>query len=173
MEQARHAECQQRELATKEENQKLDTLIQGLVYGVEDAIQEYVSIMLGNSAYPESFSVEHDFTFDSSLSELVSRSLCLPPRLFRPSRSTSTPKQGRDYYHFPDTEGPEGSVLECGHAVALRSLQRFSNPTMRDESRQSPSRSPARPSMPLLVCSSVRPWLGSLRTALRLRVLTF
>jgi restriction system protein len=82
MEQARYgAECQQRELATKEENQKLDTLIQGLVYGVEDAIQEYVSIMLGNSAYPESFSVEHDFTFDSSLSELALTVLVPAPQI--------------------------------------------------------------------------------------------
>lgn len=65
------AECKQRELEAQEENRKLDTLIQGLAYGVEDAIQEYVSIVLGNSAYPESFPVEHDFTFDSSLKELV------------------------------------------------------------------------------------------------------
>lgn len=65
------AECQQREIATQDENRKLDTLIQGLAYGVEDAIQEYVSIVLGNSAYPESFPVEHDFTFDSALRELT------------------------------------------------------------------------------------------------------
>lgn len=66
-----NAECQQREIAVQEENRQLDTLIQGLTYGVEEAIQEYVSIVLGNSAYPESFPVEHDFTFDSSLKELV------------------------------------------------------------------------------------------------------
>lgn len=63
-------ECQQRVLAAQEENLKLDTLIQGLAYGVEEAIQEYVSIVLGNSSYPESFPVEHDFTFDSALKEL-------------------------------------------------------------------------------------------------------
>lgn len=65
------AECRQRELATQEENKKLDTLIQGLGYGVEEAIQEYVSIVLGNSVYPEAFPVEHDFTFNSSLRELT------------------------------------------------------------------------------------------------------
>lgn len=64
-------ECEQRERTVQEENRKLDTLIQGLAYGVEEAIQEYVSIVLGNSAYPESFSVDHDFTFDSSLKELA------------------------------------------------------------------------------------------------------
>lgn len=65
------AQCRQRELAVQEENRDLDTLIQGVAYGVEEAIQEYVSIVLRNSAYPESFPVEHDFTFDSSLKELV------------------------------------------------------------------------------------------------------
>lgn len=75
------AECQQRELTTQEENGKLDTLIQGLAYGVEDAIQEYVSVVLGNSAYPESFPVEHDFTFDSSLRELTLTVLVPAPQV--------------------------------------------------------------------------------------------
>lgn len=69
---ARHdTECRQRALKVEEENRELDTLIQGLAYGVEEAIQEYVSIVLRNSAYPDSFPVEHEFTFDSSLKELI------------------------------------------------------------------------------------------------------
>jgi restriction system protein len=70
--QAQYAtECRQREQAVQQENERLDKLIAGLGYGIEEAVQEYVSIVLGNSVYPESFPVEHDFTFDSALKELV------------------------------------------------------------------------------------------------------
>lgn len=65
------AECRQREQDAVAANQKLDELIQGLGYGVEDAIQEYVSIVLGNSLYPEAFPVMHEFEFNSSLRELT------------------------------------------------------------------------------------------------------
>jgi len=73
------SECQQRELQVQEENQSLDKLISGLAYGVEEAVQEYVSIVLGNSVYPESFLVTHDFTFDSSHKELTLTALVPTP----------------------------------------------------------------------------------------------
>lgn len=63
-------ECQQREAQAAESNRRLDEVISGIEYNVEEAIQQYVSIVLGNSVYPESFSTEHDFEFDASLKEL-------------------------------------------------------------------------------------------------------
>lgn len=72
--QATHeAECAQRETEVAESNQQLDQLIANLGYEVEDAIQEYVSIVLGNSIYPGAFPVEHDFEFDSANRELTLR----------------------------------------------------------------------------------------------------
>ena len=68
---AYEVECQQREDETAEANRALDELIANLGYGVEDAVQEYVSIVLGNSVYPDSFPVVHEFRFDSQHGELT------------------------------------------------------------------------------------------------------
>lgn len=77
---AYEAACREREDAVEAENRRLDTLIQGLAYSVEEAIQEYVSIVLGNSTYPDSFPVDHDFTFNSSLKELALTTMVPPPQ---------------------------------------------------------------------------------------------
>jgi restriction system protein len=60
-------------------NQALDELIRGVQAGADSAIQEYVGIVLGNSVYPESLCVAHDFEFDSELRELVLTALVSPP----------------------------------------------------------------------------------------------
>lgn len=64
-------ECAQREAETAAANAELDALIDGLHSGRDQAVQEYVSIVLSNSIYPESFPVDHDFEFDASTRELV------------------------------------------------------------------------------------------------------
>ena len=64
-------ECGQREAAARDANAALDSLIANLGYDVEEAVQEYVSIVLGNSVYPDCFPVEHEFEFNSSLRELT------------------------------------------------------------------------------------------------------
>ena len=63
--------CRQRERDVAESNQRLDVLIQGLAYGVDEAVQEYVSIVLSHSVYPEAFPVAHDFEYSSALKELT------------------------------------------------------------------------------------------------------
>lgn len=65
------AACRQRELDVAESNRRLDALIQGLAYGVDEAVQEYVSIVLSNSVYPDAFPVAHDFEFNAGLKELT------------------------------------------------------------------------------------------------------
>ncbi len=65
------AECGQREVDVQSANSELDSLIANLAYDVEEAIQEYVSIVLGNSVYPDSFPVDHEFEFNSGLKELT------------------------------------------------------------------------------------------------------
>ena len=71
-------ECRQREVDAAESNLELDQFIANLGYGVEEAVQEYISIVLGNSVYPESFVVEHDFVFDSASGELTMK--CFVPK---------------------------------------------------------------------------------------------
>lgn len=80
VEQARYAkECEEREAAVAERNKAIDTLIADLGYGAVHAVQEYVSIVLANSAYPADFPVEHDFEFDPATAELRLRVLVPSP----------------------------------------------------------------------------------------------
>jgi restriction system protein len=63
-------ECAELESEAADNNMKLDELITNLGYGTTDAIQEYVSIVLSNSVYPDQFQVVHEFEFDPSTAEL-------------------------------------------------------------------------------------------------------
>jgi len=73
-------ECAARESEAAERNRRLDELITNLGYGTADAIQEYVSIVLSNSVYPDHFQVAHQFEFDSATAELRLRVLVPGPR---------------------------------------------------------------------------------------------
>lgn len=64
-------ECQEREAQAEAHNQELAKLINALAFDVEDAIEEYVGIVLSNSAYPESFPITHSHKFDLSSRELT------------------------------------------------------------------------------------------------------
>ena len=73
------AECAARDAEVTEHNTAVDTLITNLGYGTVDAVQEYVSIVLSNSVYPDHFDVDHDFTFDPATAELRLRTLVPGP----------------------------------------------------------------------------------------------
>lgn len=64
-------ECEQREADAAASNAALDSLINGLAFDVESAIQDYVGIVLSNSVYPDAFPVEHDFEFSITSRELT------------------------------------------------------------------------------------------------------
>jgi len=117
------AECSARENEAAEHNARIATLITNLGYGSVDAVQEYVSIVLSNSVYPEHFQVDHDFTFDPSTAELKMRVLVPPPsklpsiKAYKYTRSTDeitttvlSQKPCKDRY------------ASAVHQVALRSL---------------------------------------------------
>jgi len=79
-ERARYAkECEDREADATARNRDLDELIANLGYGTADAVQEYVSIVLSNSVYPEHFQVTHEFEFEQSAAELRLRILMPGP----------------------------------------------------------------------------------------------
>jgi restriction system protein len=116
-------ECAARASEMAERNRKLDELIANLGYGTADAIQEYVSIVLSNSVYPDHFQVAHDFEFDASTAELRLRVLVPGPgeiptiKSFKYSKASDeitsaslSQKECRDRY--------AGAV----HQVALRSF---------------------------------------------------
>lgn len=65
-----YKDCATRQQEVAERNQRLDELIANLGYGTTEAVQEYVSIVLSNSVYPEHFQVLHGFEFDPASAEL-------------------------------------------------------------------------------------------------------
>lgn len=67
------AACAKREQEAAASNAELDALLRGLESGAAPAVAEYVSIVLSNSAYPESLPVDYDFEFDAGLKELTLR----------------------------------------------------------------------------------------------------
>jgi len=77
---ARYAEeCAAREADATDRNKRLDELIANLGYGTAAAVQEYISIVLSNSVYPEHFAVTHEFEFEPSSAELRLRALVPGP----------------------------------------------------------------------------------------------
>ncbi|HYO19807.1 MAG TPA: hypothetical protein VES02_14210 [Dermatophilaceae bacterium] len=64
-------ECAQREADAEASNQQLTEFINGLAFDVESAIQDYVGVVLSNSAYPDSFPVSYDHHFDLATRELT------------------------------------------------------------------------------------------------------
>ena len=72
-------ECSEREAEVARHNEAIDALVTNLGYGIAEAIQEYVSIVLSNSVYPEHFDVQHSFEFDPSTAELKLKTLVPGP----------------------------------------------------------------------------------------------
>jgi restriction system protein len=78
------AECRQREADAEARNLALTRLINDLAFDVEAAIQEYVTIVLSSSVYPDAFPVDHDHDFDLTTRELR-LSVTVPPPSAVPS----------------------------------------------------------------------------------------
>lgn len=74
-------ERSEREREVAEQNETLDQLIAGLGYGTVDAVQEYISIVLANSVYPEWLTVTHSADFDPSDAELKMRVIVPGPEI--------------------------------------------------------------------------------------------
>jgi restriction system protein len=114
-------QCAEHEAEIAESNRRLEDLINGLAYGTTEAVQEYISIVLSNSVYPDHFPVVHESTFEASTAELSLRTVVPEPSSLPEIKSykyskgtdeiTSTPmsqKEMRDRY------------ASAVHQVALR-----------------------------------------------------
>lgn len=123
-EKSRYAsECCAREAEIAEHNGSIDSLIANLGYGEVEAVQEYVSIVMSNSVYPECFPVAHEFSFEPSTAELRMRALVPPPGAI-PTIKAYKYKKSSD--EITSTElsqkAQKDRYASAIHQVALRSL---------------------------------------------------
>ncbi|WP_156752165.1 hypothetical protein [Mycobacterium sp. ACS1612] len=65
------AECAERERKAAEANAKLEVFKDALAAGDAAAVDEYMGIVLSNSAYPKAFEVGYEWEFDAELKELT------------------------------------------------------------------------------------------------------
>lgn len=123
-ERSRYAdECAARDAAASEQNQQLDQLIANLGYGTADAIQEYVSIVLANSVYPDHFPVTHEFEFDPSTAELQLRVQVPGPEAVPTIKSYKYTKSTDEITSSPLAQKAcKDRYNSAVHQVALRSL---------------------------------------------------
>jgi restriction system protein len=124
VEHARYAaECSAREAAAAEHNTALDTLSANLGYGAVDAVEEYISLVFSNSAYPDAFPVEHDFDFDAATAELRLRVLVPGPDKVP---ATSAYKYAKSSDEITATSLSQKACKDryagAVHQVALRSI---------------------------------------------------
>ena len=88
-----------------------------------EAVQEYVSIVLSHSVYPEQFPVDHEFTFDPSTAELRLRAFVPGPDYVPAVKAYKYTKASDE---ITTTSLPQKELKEryarAVHNVALRSL---------------------------------------------------
>ena len=95
--------------------QALETLRANLGYGAADAIEEYVSLVFANSAYPADFPVEHDFEFDPATAELRLKVLVPGPDKVPSTNAYKYAKSADEITcDVPVAEGVQGPVRGCG-----------------------------------------------------------
>jgi restriction system protein len=116
-------ECSAREAEAAEHNRDLDELIRNLGYGTVEAVQEYVSIVLSNSVYPQHFPVSHEFAFDPLTAELRMKVLVPGPSAIPDIKAYKYAKSG-DEIVSTSLSQKECRERYAGaiHQVALRSF---------------------------------------------------
>lgn len=67
------AECAERDQEAVNQNCAVNELIANLGYGMPDAIEEYIGIVLSNAIYPDHFPIEHEFSYVPDSAELTLR----------------------------------------------------------------------------------------------------
>lgn len=123
-ERARYAaECVAREVEAAERHKELDDLVTNLGYGTVEAVQEYVSIVLSHSVYPEHFPVAHEFSFDPITAELQLCALLPGPDKVSEVKAYKYTKASDSITSsmLPRKEVKE-RYARAVHAVALRSI---------------------------------------------------
>lgn len=114
-------EARQREV--DEHNAEIDALAAGLAYGVSEAVQEYLDIVLANSVYPEDFPVRHEATFDAEGGEARVRAVVPDPSELPTAKSYRWVKATDEIAAAPLTKRDQTERYANALAqVALRTL---------------------------------------------------
>lgn len=104
-------------------NRSIDQFIANLSYGDASAVQEYISLVVENSSYPDHFEVAHDFSFDPETAELWMSVAVPAPNDFPAVKAYKYIKTSDEIREVPlsqtELKKRYGSVL---HQFAIRSL---------------------------------------------------
>lgn len=116
-------ECAAREAAVTQKNAELDEFISALGYGVVDAVQEYVAIVLAKSVYPELFPVSHSAEFDPITAELTMRTVIPGPDMVPNIKAYRYTKASDEVTAVQlSQKATKDRYAGIVHAVTLRSL---------------------------------------------------
>ncbi|WP_258060283.1 MULTISPECIES: hypothetical protein [unclassified Arthrobacter] len=116
-------ECEAREKDVAEHNASIDQFTTDLSYGVVDAVQEYIGIVLANSVYPEGFVVEHESSFDPDTAELSLRVLIPGPDTIPTVKAYRYVKASDEISHVAlSQKDAKNRYLGIIHQVTLRTL---------------------------------------------------
>ena len=116
-------ECARLDSSAADRCREIDQLIANLGYGVPEAIEEYLSIVVSNSVYPESFDVSHDFEFSAEVAEL-SIQVTVPDPSILPTIKAYKYTKSTDLISSTDLSQKARKDLYAStiHQVALRTL---------------------------------------------------
>lgn len=129
------AECEAREAEVAAQNADLDSLIADLGYGATEAVEEYISIVLSNSVYPDRCPVRHEYTFDPGTAELALRCLVPGPTEVPAVKAYKYTKSSDDITEAAlSQKAAKDRYAGAVHQVALRSWP-LAGPPSRDENR--------------------------------------
>lgn len=114
-------------------NKRLDSFITNLSYGDAEALQEYISMVVESSIYPDHFEVEHDFSFDPSTAELKMSVSIPPPSAFPSIKSYKYVKTSDEIRETPLSVTERKSRYSSAiYQVSIRSLHEVFEADRRD-----------------------------------------
>ena len=143
------AECSKRETDSEKHNEGVDALIVNLGYGTVEAVQDYVSIVLSNSVYPDCLPIDHDFDFDPAAAELRLRVLVPSPCSLPDTRLHKYVKSSDEISKTAlSQKAQEIDTLAQSSKWRFARCTRYSKPTGAASSRLSPLRSEHRRLIP-------------------------
>ncbi|MBI1381747.1 MAG: hypothetical protein GC161_11750 [Planctomycetaceae bacterium] len=106
-----------------EQNARLDELLANLSYGVPEAVDEYISIVLANSVYPRCLAVSHDFSYDAKHAELSVTAFIPPPTHIPTAQSFKYNKSADEIVASEmSKKAQKDRYASIAHQVALRTL---------------------------------------------------
>lgn len=107
----------------QQHNKALDALITNLSYGAPEAVQEYISIVISNSVYPDHFPVEHTFNFEPTTAELSMKVMVPPPSDFPTTKAYKYVKSSDEITATQMSQRDSKSrYAGAVHQVAIRTL---------------------------------------------------